>query len=88
MFNRGRLLVTNMDGQTLPLHAYDIPEEYEFRGYTYDLWKATRQEWYARTEAHGVRDGYAQRMYGVGRAVVKRWTIDGEDIWCVYTRMA
>jgi len=70
----------------IDLNDYDIPEEYEFRGYVYDLWRATTEEWYARTEAHGVRDGYAERMYGVNRACVKKWVIDGVEIWCVYAR--
>ena len=68
------------------LNEMDIPETYEFRGYDYDLWKAYTEEGMARIEASGVRDGYAQRMYGVNRAVVKRHRIDGVDVWCVYAR--
>jgi len=68
------------------LNDYDIPENYEFRGYIYDLWTATTDEGMARIEASGVRDGYAQRMYGVNRACVKKWVIDGVEIWCVYAR--
>ena len=70
----------------IDLNEYEIPEYIEFRGYHYDLWTATTDEWYARTEAHGIRDGYAERMYGVNRACVKKQIIEGEIIWCVYTR--
>jgi hypothetical protein len=68
------------------LSEMDIPENYEFRDYTYDLWKAYTDEGMARIEAAGVRSGYAERMYGVNRACVKRWNIDGVDVWCVYAR--
>ena len=43
------------------LNDYDIPEEYEFRGYTYDLWKATTEEWYARSEEIG-RASWRERV--------------------------
>lgn len=68
------------------LSEMDIPENYEFRGYDYHLWKAYTDEGMARIEASGVRSGYAERMYGVNRACVKRWTIDGVEVWCVYAR--
>ena len=72
--------------QQRPLHELNIPEDVEFRGYIYDLWKAYYDEGMARIEASGVRSGYAQRMYGVNRATVKRFVFDGVPVWCVYTR--
>lgn len=73
-----------MSEERVNLNDYDIPETYEFRGYEYNLWTATVEEWYARCEAHGVRDGYVKRMYGKTRACVKKWVIDGQVIWAVY----
>lgn len=70
----------------IDLGELDIPEAIIFRDYHYDLWRATTEEWYARTEAHGVRDGYAERMHGVNRACVKRYVIDGIEVWAVYAR--
>ena len=68
------------------LSEMDIPDHYLFRDYEYSLWKAYTDEGMARIEASGVRDGYAERMHGVNRAVVKRHRIDGVDVWCVYAR--
>ena len=69
-----------------PLSELEIPDHIVFRDYHYDLWKAYTEEGMARIEASGVRDGYAERMYGVNRACVKRWVIDGVEVWCVYAR--
>ena len=68
------------------LNDIEIPETYEFRGYEYDLWKATTEEGFARIEAAGVRGGAYRRMYGITKACVKKWDIDGVTVWCVYTR--
>ena len=75
-----------MTEEKVNVNDYDIPENYEFRGYDYTLWWAGTEEWYARTEAHGVRDGYVRRMYGHTKACVKKWVIDGITFHCVYVR--
>ena len=79
-------MITMTNEEIVNVNDLDIPEMHLFRDYEYSLWWAGTEEWYARTEAHGVRDGYCRRMYGHTKATVKKWVIDGKTVWCVYVR--
>lgn len=69
-----------------------IPTVWDCADRSYDLWKTYDDEGSARVEAHGVRDGYARRMYGVIGARVRRYVFTeskhgfNKTVWAVYTR--
>ena len=84
-----------------------IPTMWDTRDRTYDLWRTfdgnelrdgvrsdceETADAMCRIEAHGVRDGYARRMYGVIGAVRRRYVFTESEhgfskvVWAVYVR--
>lgn len=64
----------------------NFPDSIEFRGYQYNLWMYFDHVDLAYIEAYGIRDGYAQRMYGHTKARVKRFEIQGQNWYGVFVR--